>query len=78
MQTESIMDLPYNAASGLIETGAQPHRPGLAALRNWLVNRREAGRITRELQSYSDSDLADLGLRRGDIADVARGRFRRA
>ncbi len=72
------MDLPYNTASGLIETEAQPHRIGLTALRTWLANRHEAARITRELRSYSDNDLADLGLRRGDIPDVARGTFRRA
>jgi uncharacterized protein YjiS (DUF1127 family) len=49
--------------------------PGLLA---WLEgvreDRRELRRIRRELASYSDHDLDDLGIRRGDIpALVKRG-----
>ena len=34
--------------------------------------RAEAARITRELDSYSTEDLAELGLSRADIPRVAR------
>lgn len=40
--------------------------------------RREAARITRELSGYTDRELAELGLGRGDIPDVAQGLFGRA
>jgi uncharacterized protein YjiS (DUF1127 family) len=47
-------------------------------VRGWLARRREIARIEFELNTYSDRHLADLGLTRGDIPMVARGRFRRA
>ncbi len=40
------------------------------------AQRREIARITRELQSYTDRQLIDLGMSRSDIPDVARGTFR--
>jgi uncharacterized protein YjiS (DUF1127 family) len=47
--------------------------PGLLA---WLEgvreDRRELRRIRRELASYSDRDLDDLGIRRGDIPALAK------
>ena len=43
----------------------------------WNRQRRTISRITRELNTYSDRQLADLGLSRGDIYDVARGRITR-
>lgn len=46
-------------------------------VRDWLARRREIARIEFELGTYSDRHLADLGLTRGDIPAVARGRFRR-
>ena len=51
-------------------------QPGLAArFAVWWERRREARRIARELSGYNDRHLAELGLRRSDIPDVARGRF---
>jgi uncharacterized protein YjiS (DUF1127 family) len=47
----------------------------LNALQVWRERRREIARLTRELQTYSDRELAEIGLCRGDIPDVARGRF---
>ena len=55
-----------------------PGRPGWAAgllariatLRDGWSERR---RIRRELMSYSESDLDDLGIRRSDIPAIARG-----
>lgn len=35
-------------------------------------------RITQDLERCSDRQLADLGLSRADIPDVARGTYRRA
>jgi uncharacterized protein YjiS (DUF1127 family) len=46
--------------------------------RDWAANRREIARITHELNLHTDRELADMGLTRGDIDAVARGRFRRA
>ena len=40
------------------------------------AQRWEITRITRELQGYTDRQLADLGLSRVDIPDIARGTFR--
>jgi uncharacterized protein YjiS (DUF1127 family) len=41
------------------------------------AERAERRRITRELNSYSNSELAELGLFRHDIDAVARGIYRR-
>ena len=40
------------------------------------AQQRDVDRITLELQGYSDRQLADLGMSRADIPDVARGTFR--
>ena len=42
------------------------------------AQRAEVFRITQELASCSDRQLADLGLCRSDIPAVARGTYRRA
>jgi uncharacterized protein YjiS (DUF1127 family) len=55
------------------------------ALRRWWVAvharvdaaravRRERRRLYRELDAYSDRELEEIGLRRGDISLIARGR----
>ena len=49
----------------------------VGAFLNWLGRRREIARIEFELNTYSERHLADLGLTRGDVPEVARGRFRR-
>lgn len=49
-------------------------------LRRWQrarARRERVARFTRELQAYSNRDLADLGLDRCDIPAVARGTYRR-
>jgi uncharacterized protein YjiS (DUF1127 family) len=72
------MDTPYNIATGQVEPVSFPSLPNLlGGLRAWRNERRRMAEITRELNSYSDAELNDLGLRRGDIADVARGRYSR-
>ena len=45
--------------------------------RTWAARRQQVARTTLELQSYTDRQLADLGLTRSDIPQVARGTFRR-
>ncbi len=40
--------------------------------------RQEIARVTHELSTCSDRQLADLGFSRCDIPDVARGLFNRA
>jgi uncharacterized protein YjiS (DUF1127 family) len=47
--------------------------PGLLAwLEEMREERRELRRIRRELASYSDHELDDLGIRRGDIPALAK------
>jgi uncharacterized protein YjiS (DUF1127 family) len=41
------------------------------------ARRRDIAQVVRELDMYSDRELAELGLGRGDILDVARGTYRR-
>jgi uncharacterized protein YjiS (DUF1127 family) len=41
------------------------------------VAARERNRITRELSSYSNDELGELGLSRSDIPAVAAGTYRR-
>jgi len=43
------------------------------AFRLWLARRREFARITAELEAMSNRELAELGICRSDIPDVARG-----
>lgn len=60
---------------GLAGLGTLLHHFGL----HWQrarAQRREASRITRELQRYTDRQLGDLGLSRADIPAVACGTFR--
>lgn len=38
----------------------------------------EIMQMTYELDATSDQALAEMGVARGDVADVARGRFARA
>ncbi len=42
------------------------------------LRRQQAARIATELEAYSDRELAELGLCRGDIPAVARGTFHRS
>ncbi len=59
--------------------GASLALRGLAErYQRWSARRRQVARTTLELQAYTDRQLADLGLCRSDIAEVARGQFRRA
>ena len=59
---------------------------GLGAARRQLVRRwhrhaaerRRIAQHTRELESYTDRELAELGLDRSDIPAVARGTYERS
>jgi uncharacterized protein YjiS (DUF1127 family) len=62
-------------------TAARPATDGLHALalrfRAFREAARERTRIQRELMTYTDDQLADLGLSRHDIPAVAAGTYRR-
>jgi uncharacterized protein YjiS (DUF1127 family) len=45
------------------------------AFRVWRARRQEIARITRELETFNDRELADLGLSWSDIPAVARGEY---
>jgi uncharacterized protein YjiS (DUF1127 family) len=50
-------------------------------MRRWhrmVAQRRRVARYTRELEAYSNRELAELGLHRSDIPAVARGTYRRS
>ena len=44
----------------------------------WRAKRAYRARIARELNSYTDRELFDLGIQRGDIPAVLNGTFRRS
>lgn len=44
----------------------------------WRSRRRQSARIAFELSCYTERELADLGLTRDDIAQVARGDYHRS
>jgi uncharacterized protein YjiS (DUF1127 family) len=58
------------------KSASSPWRAVLAALRR-LHEAHRAHRVATELSRFSDRQLADLGLTRGDIPAVARGELRR-
>jgi uncharacterized protein YjiS (DUF1127 family) len=43
----------------------------------WRAQRRERARIARELLSYTDRELFDLGIGRADIPAIINGTYRR-
>ena len=43
----------------------------------WRAKRAYRAQITRELNTYTDRELFDLGIQRGDIPAVVNGTFRR-
>lgn len=49
----------------------------MARLNAWRSKRREIARIEFELRTYTERNLADLGLTAYDIPAVARGQYRR-
>ncbi len=49
----------------------------MARLNAWRGKRREIARIEFELGTYTERNLADLGLTSSDIPAVARGQYRR-
>ncbi|HTW29534.1 MAG TPA: DUF1127 domain-containing protein [Acetobacteraceae bacterium] len=48
-----------------------------AVVRQHRADVRERRRIERELSTYTDRELGDLGISREDIPAIARGTFRR-
>jgi uncharacterized protein YjiS (DUF1127 family) len=45
---------------------------------DWRERRRRRAQITRELLSYTDRELFDLGITRGDIPAIVNGTYRRS
>lgn len=64
-----------NSAAGLVAAD----RP--ASLKSrflaWRERRRERARVARELLSYTDRELFDLGISRADIPAILNGTYRR-
>jgi uncharacterized protein YjiS (DUF1127 family) len=71
---ERIMDAPYDTTTGFPRSVSFAGSSfGLGRIGTWISERRRIARVTRELAYYSDRDLADMGLTRGEIPLVARG-----
>jgi uncharacterized protein YjiS (DUF1127 family) len=51
---------------------AEPWPRLVASIRRWQHSRRERRRVERELAAYSDRELEEIGVRRGDIPAIAR------
>ena len=64
-----------NSAAGLIAAD----RPVSLKTRflAWRERRRERARIARELATYTDRELLDLGISRTDIPAIINGTYRR-
>lgn len=64
-----------NTVTGLVAAD----RPASLKVRfqAWRAQRQERARIARELLSYTDRELADLGISRSDIPAIVNGTFRR-
>jgi uncharacterized protein YjiS (DUF1127 family) len=64
-----------NSAEGLVAAD----RPASLKARflAWRARRRERARIARELLSYTDRELFDLGISRADIPAILDGTYRR-
>jgi uncharacterized protein YjiS (DUF1127 family) len=71
------MNTITNADTSLAAAPFPSHGISFTSLLIWWAERRRIATVSRELNQYSNADLADLGLRRSDIGDVARGTFRR-
>lgn len=70
--------ITHNDTAAFAGSGAYGAAPSLRdRFAAWNERRRTIARITRELNTYTERQLADLGLSRGDIPDVARGRITR-
>jgi uncharacterized protein YjiS (DUF1127 family) len=50
-------------------------RSTVATMRETMAKRRERARAYAELESYSDRQLHDLGITRGDIRSIVDGTF---
>jgi uncharacterized protein YjiS (DUF1127 family) len=77
---ERIMDAPYNLTTGLPEQvsfralNVGRSAGGLfARIGAWFAEQRRIDEITRTLNRRTDRQLADMGLTRDDIRNVARG-----
>ncbi|PTQ67561.1 DUF1127 domain-containing protein [Celeribacter persicus] len=62
----------------LAPSTASGHKGFGAGLFGKLAAYRNAAKTLKALDALSDRELADIGLERGDIADVAYGRLTRA
>ena len=68
-----VLDHVAGGFGSLAERWAERRQRFLA----WREKRRERARIARELLSYTDRELFDLGISRGDIPAILDGTFRR-
>jgi uncharacterized protein YjiS (DUF1127 family) len=68
-----VLDHVAGGGASFAERWAERRQRFLA----WREKRRERARVARELLSYSDRELFDLGISRADIPAVINGTYRR-
>jgi uncharacterized protein YjiS (DUF1127 family) len=66
-QSDAWRQLPSDAVTVLA------YKALIERVESWSSRRRQQARTYRELMAYSDQELTDLGIRRRDIAAIARG-----
>ncbi|MGH6912246.1 MAG: DUF1127 domain-containing protein [Geminicoccales bacterium] len=73
MATNVITTQPADILAGRVPSSSS-RRPGelFARLDRWLEQRRRYRATIRELSTLSDDVLADIGILRGEIEEVAR------
>jgi uncharacterized protein YjiS (DUF1127 family) len=67
-----------DAAGFVPESLAQRWATLVRRIADWRERRRRRAQITRELLSYTDRELFDLGITRGDIPAIINGTYRRS
>jgi uncharacterized protein YjiS (DUF1127 family) len=74
LMASQTIDITTNTVWGQLAHAVAERRQRFAA---WREKRAYRARITRELLTYTDRELFDLGIQRADIPAVVNGTFRR-
>jgi uncharacterized protein YjiS (DUF1127 family) len=74
LMASQVLDTATDTLWGQFAHAATEHRQRFAA---WRAKRAYRAQITRELNTYTDRELFDLGIQRADIPAVVNGTLRR-
>jgi uncharacterized protein YjiS (DUF1127 family) len=74
IMASQVFDTANNTVWSNLAIGVSERRARFSA---WRAKRANRARIARELNTYTDRELFDLGIQRGDFAAILNGTFRR-